>query len=102
MSRSIWRRPRNARRYLLVCALSSTKEKYAFTAFVFRERGLPAGIRSDKGVPFASAHAQFNLSKLAVWWLRLVSLGIGRRDVSRRSGKYASKKNQRACRKSLI
>src|ERR1700694_4022990 len=26
------------------------------------------------GVPFASAHALFNLSKLAVWWLRL---GIG-------------------------
>jgi hypothetical protein len=22
-------------------------------------------------VPFASAHALFNLSKLAVWWLRL-------------------------------
>jgi putative transposase len=26
------------------------------------------------GVPFASANALFNLSKLAVWWLRL---GIG-------------------------
>jgi putative transposase len=33
-----------------------------------------ANIRSDNGVPFASAHALFNLSKLAVWWLRL---GIG-------------------------
>jgi len=33
-----------------------------------------AQIRSDNGVPFASAHALFNLSKLAVWWLRL---GIG-------------------------
>jgi putative transposase len=31
-------------------------------------------IRSDNGVPFASAHALFNLSKLAVRWLRL---GIG-------------------------
>jgi transposase InsO family protein len=31
-------------------------------------------MRSDNGVPFASAHALFNLSKLAVWWLRL---GIG-------------------------
>ena len=30
--------------------------------------------RSDNGVPFASAHALCNLSKLAVWWLRL---GIG-------------------------
>jgi putative transposase len=35
---------------------------------------LPANIRSDNGVPFASAHALFHLSKLAVWWLRL---GIG-------------------------
>ena len=51
-------------------------ENYAFTVFerLFKERGLPANIRSDNGVPFASAHALFNLSKLAVWWLRL---GIG-------------------------
>ncbi len=64
-------------RYLLTCAaLSSTRENYAFTVFerLFKERGLPANIRSDNGVPFASAHALFNLSKLAVWWLRL---GIG-------------------------
>jgi putative transposase len=40
----------------------------------FKERGLPSNIRSDNGVPFASAHALFNLSKLAVWWLHL---GIG-------------------------
>jgi transposase InsO family protein len=67
----------HASRYLLTCeALSSTREDYAFTAFerLFQERGLPANIRSDNGVPFASAHALFNLSKLAVWWLRL---GIG-------------------------
>jgi transposase InsO family protein len=67
----------HASRYLLCCeALSSTCEQYAFTAFerLFQERGLPANIRSDNGVPFASAHALFHLSKLAVWWLRL---GIG-------------------------
>jgi putative transposase len=67
----------HAGRFLLTReALSSTKEHYAFTVFeqLFRERGLPANIRSDNGVPFASAHALFNLSKLAVWWLRL---GIG-------------------------
>jgi hypothetical protein len=28
---------------------------------LFQERGLPGNIRSDKGVPFASAHALFNL-----------------------------------------
>src|SRR5260370_975934 len=66
-----------ASRFLLTWeALSSTPEQYAFTVFerLFKERGLPANIRSDNGVPFASAHALFNLSKLAVWWLRL---GIG-------------------------
>lgn len=63
-----------ASRYLLLCeALQSTREDLAFTAFerLFQERGLPLGIRSDNGVPFASANALFNLSRLAVWWLRL-------------------------------
>ena len=43
------------------------------TAFerLFADRGLPQAIRSDNGVPFASPNALFNLSKLAVWWLRL-------------------------------
>src|SRR5256712_13839751 len=61
-------------RYLLSCeALSTTKEAYAFTVFerVFKDFGLPKAIRTDNGVPFASPHALFGLSKLAVWWLRL-------------------------------
>jgi transposase InsO family protein len=64
----------HASRYLLLCeALESTREELAFTAFerLFKERGLPSAIRSDNGVPFASANALFNLSKLSVWWLRL-------------------------------
>jgi transposase InsO family protein len=64
----------HASRYLLLCeALQSTREELAFTAFerLFEERGLPAAIRSDNGVPFASPNALFNLSKLSVWWLRL-------------------------------
>ncbi len=67
----------HASRYLLLCeALESTREDLAFTAFerLFAERGMPAAIRSDNGVPFASANALFHLSKLSVWWLRL---GIG-------------------------
>jgi transposase InsO family protein len=63
-----------ASRFLLLCeALESTREELAFTAFerLFAERGLPLAIRSDNGVPFASANALFNLSKLSVWWLRL-------------------------------
>lgn len=64
----------HASRYLLMCeALDSTREDPAFEAFeqLFREKGLPLAIRSDNGVPFASPNALFNLSKLAVWWLRL-------------------------------
>jgi transposase InsO family protein len=64
----------HASRFLLLCeALESTREDTAITAFeqLFLERGLPAAIRSDNGVPFASPNALFNLSKLSVWWLRL-------------------------------
>ncbi len=63
-----------ASRFLLLCeALESTREELTVTAFeqLFQERGLPLGIRSDNGVPFASPNALFNLSKLSVWWLRL-------------------------------
>ncbi len=38
---------------------------------VFKEFGLPRAIRTDNGVPFASANALYGLSRLAVWWLRL-------------------------------
>ena len=61
-------------RYLLGCeALASTQERFAFTVFerVFKEFGLPKAIRTDNGVPFASPHALFGLSRLSVWWLRL-------------------------------
>ncbi len=67
----------HASRYLLLCeAMESTREVLALTAFerLFKERGLPTAIRSDNGVPFASANSLFNLSRLSVWWLRL---GIG-------------------------
>ena len=63
-----------ASRYLLTCeALSTTAERFAFTVFdrTFRDFGLPAAIRTDNGVPFASPTALYRLSKLAVWWLRL-------------------------------
>jgi len=63
-----------ASRYLLTCeALSTTQEKFAFTVFerTFKTFGLPRVIRTDNGVPFASAHAIYGLSKLSVWWLRL-------------------------------
>jgi len=64
----------HASRFLLMVeGLDSTRQETAFTAFerLFAQRGLPSAIRSDNGVPFASANALFNLSKLSVWWLRL-------------------------------
>jgi putative transposase len=63
-----------ASRYLLSCeALVTTKETFAFAVFerTFKDFGLPQAIRTDNGVPFASPHALYGLSKLAVWWLRL-------------------------------
>lgn len=67
----------HASRYLLLCeALTSTREGPAITAFrqLFQEHGLPRAIRSDNGVPFATAAGLYGLSKLSVWWLRM---GIG-------------------------
>jgi putative transposase len=61
-------------RYILCCeALQSNGEAQAFTVFerVFKDFGLPTALRTDNGVPFASASAIFGLSKLSVWWLRL-------------------------------
>jgi putative transposase len=61
-------------RYLLACeALEATRENGAFPVFerAFKTYGLPATIRSDNGVPFASPHALFGLSRLSVWWLQL-------------------------------
>jgi putative transposase len=51
-----------ASRYLLTCdVLATTTERYAFTVFerTFEEFGLPRAIRTDNGVPFASAHALY-------------------------------------------
>jgi putative transposase len=64
----------HATRYLLACeALETTKETFAMKVFehAFKEFGLPRAIKTDNGVPFASANALFNLSRLSVWWLRL-------------------------------
>jgi transposase InsO family protein len=64
----------HASRFLLMCeAHEGTHENPVMAAFerLFGECGLPAAIRSDNGVPFASPNGLFNLSRLAVWWLRL-------------------------------
>lgn len=61
-------------RFLLECrALASTASAPAARVFthLFHTYGLPTVIRSDNGVPFASALAVSRLSRLAVWWIRL-------------------------------
>lgn len=63
-----------ASRFILACeALESTRQDPVIEVFVrlFKQRGLPAAMRSDNGVPFASPNGLYNLSKLSVWWLRL-------------------------------
>jgi transposase InsO family protein len=62
-----------ASRYLLKCeSLVAPRHELVVPHFelAFREFGLPNAIRSDNGVPFASA-APGGLSKLSVWWVRL-------------------------------
>ena len=60
-------------RFLLACkGMLSTEHDPVFKAFdrLFREYGLPAAIRTDNGVPFATV-AIHGLSRLSVWWMRL-------------------------------
>ncbi len=68
--------------------LSTTQERFAFTVFerTFQEFGLPRVIRTDNGVPFASAQAIDGLSKLSVWWLRLgIHIERSNRDIRNRT-----------------
>jgi transposase InsO family protein len=60
-------------RYLLCChGLLNVKTGGARATLerVFKERGLPAAIRSDNGVPFASTGIH-GLCELNVWWMKL-------------------------------
>jgi len=60
-------------RFLLSChGVLSTETAVARPVFerAFREYGLPRAIRTDNGVPFATA-ALHGLSHLNVWWMRL-------------------------------
>ena len=46
------------------------KETRASFTKLFRQYGLPARIRSDNGIPFASV-SRGGLSKLSIWWIKL-------------------------------
>ncbi len=61
-------------RYIIGCeALSNTEVSPCFAVFeeAFQEYGLPVAVRSDNGTPFASGNSTWNLTRLAVWWIRL-------------------------------
>lgn len=63
----------NASRYLLCCqGVSNTRHDRARPIFewAFQEYGLPEGILSDNGPPFASKAAG-GLTRLSLWWVRL-------------------------------
>jgi len=60
-------------RYLIGCrAVKKTDIKHVknHCKVVFREYGLPSGIRSDNGAPFASC-GLCGLTRLSVWWIKL-------------------------------
>ena len=60
-------------RFLLACdGLEGARSQESRAVFerLFREFGMPARIRTDNGVPFASI-APGGLSRLSIWWIRL-------------------------------
>jgi hypothetical protein len=88
----------HASRYLQTCeALSSLKGDYAFTVFerLFKERGLPAHIRSDNGVPFASADSLFNLSKVQLEQTRRLVVAAGPWHRTHQAWACATKRSPR-------
>lgn len=63
----------NYSRYVLRCQLVQTVSHEAIKpVFVaaFQEYGLPAAIRTDNGIPFATTTVG-GLSRLSIWWIRL-------------------------------
>ena len=44
---------------------------------LFQDKGLPAAMRSDNGLPFASPNGLYNLSRLSVFWLNSASRSKG-------------------------
>ena len=64
-------------RYLLrvqAVGKMDTERVQAVFAAAFREYGLPLGIRTDNGGPFAS-RALCGLSRLSLWWMKLGIVG---------------------------
>jgi len=61
-------------RFILgIDGLLETKGKGVRTVFerLFREYGMPCGIRTDNGTPFVGTNSIHGLSVLNVWWMKL-------------------------------
>jgi transposase InsO family protein len=61
-------------RYVLLCeAFSAIRSGWTLFALghLFREKGVPAAIRSDNGEPFVSPRGLLGLSRMGVWFERL-------------------------------
>jgi len=68
-------------RYLLeLRALEDARSQTVQKRFerLFERYGLPEAIRSDNGSPFASRNAVHGLSRLSVWWVALLGIGLER------------------------
>ncbi len=56
---------------------------------LFERHGLPGAIRSDNGVPFASANSLLGLTRLSAWWLALgIDLERGRPGCPQDNGAH--------------
>jgi len=66
-------RDEHSRMLLEMRALADARTETVRACFerLFERHGLPGAIRSDNGVPFASANGLLGLSRLSAWWLVL-------------------------------
>jgi transposase InsO family protein len=66
-------RDEHSRMILELRAVSDARTETVMARFeeLFRRHGLPGAIRSDNGLPFASANGLLGLSRLSAWWLAL-------------------------------
>ena len=72
-----------------VLADARTESVRACFERLFERYGLPGAIRSDNGVPFASARGLHGLSRLSAWWLALgIDLERGRPGCPQDNGAH--------------
>jgi transposase InsO family protein len=84
-------RDEHSRMLLEMRALADSRTETVRACFerLFERHGLPGAIRSDNGVPFASARGLLGLSRLSAWWLALgIDLERGRPGCPQDNGAH--------------